>query len=382
MPTRVTSFLSSWLVVGAALTATAGAQSPIRLKAATGTLKAEFTGVTSMRELSDERVIVTDGRDQTLWVTDFVTGRKEPLGRKGRGPGEYLMIGWIRSIGGDSSIMLDLQQRRWLLFDGARITGSVPPDHPAIIRSQSTFSFADSLGHVMHVRPAPVKAGVNDVTARDSSAVELVARSTGRADTVAMLRPRPHRYTVEYGSDGRIRSSRNELTDRWARAEQGILLVDGSLAVVRLDPLRVDWRSPNGTWLHGAALPVKPLALDRREKEAINSRRAQAAAEARVMPSGVPQPSLAPLTDFPATLPLISADMLSLATAQGQLLIRRTQSIALPGTRYLVVNRRGTLDGELVLEEHSEIIGFGAKSVYVITADEDGIQRLSRHPWP
>jgi hypothetical protein len=46
------------------------------------------------------------------------------------------------------------------------------------------------------------------------------------------------------------------------------------------------------------------------------------------------------------------------------------------------VNRRGGLDGQLVLATNERVVGFGARSVYLSVTDDDGIQRLRRHPWP
>lgn len=58
----------------------------------------EFTSITSMRELPDGRVIVTDGRERQLLVLDFATGESREIGRKGSGPNEYTMVGFVRAI--------------------------------------------------------------------------------------------------------------------------------------------------------------------------------------------------------------------------------------------------------------------------------------------
>jgi hypothetical protein len=52
-----------------------------------------------------------------------------------------------------------------------------------------------------------------------------------------------------------------------------------------------------------------------------------------------------------------------------------------PETRYDIVNRRGVLDGQLVLAPNEHIVGFGATSMYVAVSNDDGIQHLERHPW-
>jgi hypothetical protein len=45
------------------------------------------------------------------------------------------------------------------------------------------------------------------------------------------------------------------------------------------------------------------------------------------------------------------------------------------------VNRRGVLDGQLVLAPNEHIVGFGATSMYVAVSNDDAIQHLERHPW-
>ena len=39
-------------------------------------------------------------------------------------------------------------------------------------------------------------------------------------------------------------------------------------------------------------------------------------------------------------------------------------------------------DGQLIMSPNECIVSLGAKSVYVAVTDDDGIQRLRRHPWP
>ena len=36
----------------------------------------------------------------------------------------------------------------------------------------------------------------------------------------------------------------------------------------------------------------------------------------------------------------------------------------------------------LQLPPDHQIVGFGARSVYVVVTDEDDLQRIQRHPWP
>src|SRR5512141_3017376 len=82
-------------MLAALLPATVAGQAvpAVRLGTATVRLEAEFTSISSVRELHDGRVILSDPRDRGLVLVDFRTGRVEPIGRKGQGPGEYGLAG-------------------------------------------------------------------------------------------------------------------------------------------------------------------------------------------------------------------------------------------------------------------------------------------------
>ncbi|MBL0170888.1 MAG: hypothetical protein IPP90_09185 [Gemmatimonadaceae bacterium] len=364
------------LAIGAA---TASAQ-PVRrmpLKPANATLDAEFVGITSLREVADGRVIVTDGRDQQLYLADFKGNSASVLGRKGKGPGEWLNVGFVQALSGDSSIMGDFGNGRMLLFDGARIVGLVPPDHPSAMISLSSMSGADRFGHLLGRKEDPADAAKLEFTRADSSALVLVALSTGRLDTVAKLRQRPRRVNVILGSDGKARGRVLEPSEPNAQEEIARLFADGWIAVVRLEPLRVDWRSPDRRWTQGAPFPLRPMAVDARERKAIEARRAQSREETRKM--GMPERQFPPL---PTSIPVMAISVVLRETPDGRLLIRRSTSEADPAVRYLVINRAGTIDGEIVVSARADIIGFGPRSIYIAFKDDDDIQRLRRHPWP
>ncbi len=71
-----------------------------------------------------------------------------------------------------------------------------------------------------------------------------------------------------------------------------------------------------------------------------------------------------------------------LITPDGRLIINRqpvlSESFAI---RYDIVNRRGDLEGVLILAEGEELLGFGKKDAYVREVDSNGVEWLRRHPW-
>lgn len=318
----------------------------VPLKSANATLEAEFVVPTSLREIADGRVIVTDGRDQQLYVADFRANTSTVLGRKGKGPGEYSSVGLVFAAGGDTTIMDERSSHRWLLIDGAKIVGTVPPDHPAVRATGARINGLDRLGNVLYRQSQPAPAGSKTYTRADSNWLVFVDRHTGAIDTIGRTRARPLRVETQIDADGRVVSMQTFMTESNAMEEMASLFVDGWLAVVRLDPLRVDWRSPAGQWTSGRPIPVKPE-----------------------MVRGKPRP-------------VVDVSQVVRQTSDGRLLIRRSLDGSGKTRRYLIINRRGTVDGQLVLSTTEDVLGFGAQSIYLSVKDEDDIVRLRRHPWP
>ena len=363
----------------AVIASIAGAQQPraLPLKPTSETLDADFVGITSVRELADGQAIITDGRDQTLYLANFRSRTATVLGRKGRGPLEWLGVGFIHAIAGDSSILSDFSNLRWLLFDGAKIVATVPPDNAAVRAARAGISGVDRFGHVMREESPPPRPGTTVFTRADSNALVFVDRRSGKVDTVARLRVRPHRRTNTMDSLGRVTSSMPASTEPNAQAELAHLCRDGWLAVVRLEPLRVDWRSPTGEWLRGKPFPIAPENVDAAERRAILKRRAEARDDAKRM--GFPPPAD---VAFPTTIPVLSNAAILRETGDGRLLLQRSSSARNPRIRYLIINRRGTIDSEISVGAKESIVGFGASTIYIAFKDDDDVQRIRRHPWP
>jgi hypothetical protein len=147
-------------------------------------------------------------------------------------------------------------------------------------------------------------------------------------------------------------------------SEAARLFADGWTAIVRVDPYRVDWRAPDGRWTLGRALPLRAVKLSSAEKANYLTRR----------------PGLRNATDWPDDVPPFEDPSTLLAAPDGMLLVRRLPTLAEPGTRYDVIDRAGNRRTQIVLAANEHILGFGANSLYVIETDDDGIQRLRRHP--
>jgi hypothetical protein len=344
----------------------------VPLRPADAMLDEEFTYIGSVRELRDGRVLITDPRENRVVVADLRANRVEPVGRPGHGPEEYGSALALHPLAGDSSIMFDLLGRRWLLFDGARIVVTMPPDAPAVQATSGLGTGADALGFVTGVGRGPSFAGTRDYGKGDSSTVIRVARKTGKVDTLARLRSAPAHAESQVDAKGNI-TSMSIRRSPLAVGEESLLFRDGWLAVARLEPYRIDWRSPDGHWTLGRPLPVSVVKMTAREKQASMERTAKS--------SGRPARSPDTVKDWPDELPPYSTRPF-VAAPDGRLLVLKQPSADHPETRYDVVDRRGVLLGQITMPDTERIIGAGARSVYVAVKDENDIERLRRHPWP
>lgn len=326
----------------------------IKLKPADATLHAEFTIVTSTRELRDGRILVTDPRDRGVVVASFATGSVTKIGRVGGGPGEYPFAHALARLAGDSSIMLDYPHQPWTLFDGDRIVGAAPPTAPAVrLGGGRIVRGPDSAGHVLEIPTLMQKRRTTD-----SMALELVVRSTGHVDTIGWLRPTAPELVP------------NEPATTFLVSESAQIAFDGWVVVVRMEPYRIDWRMPDGRWVLGAPIQDIPVKFDGREKRFFAS------------VHGDNDYSRKRLDHPPDVVPPYSNESPPRPTPDGKVLIERTPTADHPNIRYDLVNRRGELEGQVSMPMKQRIVGFGIKSVYVVVRDADDIERIERHPWP
>ena len=325
---------------------------PTTLPAASANLSETFTALTSVRELSDGRVLLSDPRERRLVVADFAHQRVDHLARRGQGPGEFSNAVPFHALSADSSVVADGIAKRWLLFHGTRIVATRTANDAEVRHVTFPYGF-DYRGFVLTTHSPPTDATGRQLNVADSIYLVRVARSTGHSDTIARLRPPP--------------SEVNRLPGGLAVYEQAVLAPDGWVAVVRLDPYRIDWRSPDGQWLHGAPIPVPLERMDAAERQFYE---------------GEPRPGPQRVTvRWPEYLPPFTIGWPPIATFDGKVVIRRAKSVHTSGTRYDVVDHRGRLVKQLLLPHNERILGFGQESVYIVVRDDVDLETVRRHPW-
>ena len=343
----------------------------IDLSAPNATVDDEFTAISSVRELSDGRLLVVDATERKLVVVDLATGQVSQLGRNGSGPGEYLQPLRLVTLRGDSTLLPDARNGRWLVLAGTAIAATVGPDAPAIRGGARQPLGADDRGNVIFTRGIGTGSAPTAMPRQDSLLLIRTARASGRADTVAVLRARPATIKIQGPADKP--TSVEVLMNPLAAGELGALFPDGWIAIARLDPYRVDWISPDGKRTAGSPLPFERVRIDEREQRALVERLAAN--------TGNPPRDPRTFPEWPAIMPPFLNDGL-LTAPDGRLWIRRPPTAANAHPPYDVVDRRGALVARVAAGPDVRIVGFGRGTVYTVLTDDNGVQHLQRRSLP
>jgi hypothetical protein len=350
--------------------ATAAAQqAPVtrRLSAATGSLGAEFSSVSSIRELGDGRLLVVDNREQLVRVADFRTGGAEQVGRTGSGPEEYRNPSVLFALPSDTTL-LPTTEFRWIVFVGATPVGTWGPAQTQRFLTRGVVFAVGGSGEVFSRVAGSASCHETPTDRPDTALVVRTSRSTLRADTLARLlvAPTMRRSKVLEGS----------LTTRCTPPvlpanDDVAAFADGSVAIARQSPYRVDWHDPRGALRTGGALASDfPTVTDRDRQAIIDS-----------FPSRPRRMPDFDFDNFPARAPAFQAGAL-IPSPDGRLLIRRTLLASHTESRYDIVDRSSNLVAVLRMNRNQRVAGFGRGTIYVVTVDSDGPQRIARHPWP
>ncbi len=347
----------------------------IVLRPANGVSLQHFSGITSVRELEDGRLLVADRVEQILAVLDWQSGRATTIGRSGEGPAEYNGAGWLFALRGDSTLFVEWPNTRRHLLEADRIVVTRPlrEDFGGLryLQIEGTDAATGVLGVVgVFGRDARFTT----TSAADSLMILLVDRASERVDTVGRVKGRGgvgmNVVAPRGGKPGRI-----ILSNPLVSEEQAVLFPDGWIAVAHLDPYRVDWRTAGGSWIRGAPLPFELVEVDEGQKCTVVE---------RVL--GLEEEDCDPsfLQDWPKVVPafLPTLKTRTLLTApDGNVVIARTPAANSTGNEYDVVSRDGRLVGRLKVPFAEKVVGFGRSAVYVTATDDLGLQTIRRHPW-
>ncbi len=334
-----------------------------------------FNHIHGCRELSDGRVLIGDDYERTLYLIDFAAGRATALGRSGSGPGEFESVSALHLMAGDSTLLEDRRQGRWLYLQGPRAVETIN----AITRFgyTPTLHGVDSMGRFLELRPSlygksPGLPALRIQSSAESLLVIVGHRSGASADTLGRIRGqfrgvREVMKPLVAGGPSVSRIVGNPL----AEEEQAILLLDGWAAIIFADPYHVEWITPRKVRVRGPPLPFQRVLVDDAQKRyAVEMSRGY---RGQFSPHELP--------GWPAILPPFLNDAV-LALPDGRIAIRRTPVAGAGEILYDIVDRSGRLTSRIAVSPRQRIVGFGPRAAYVVSESGDDSERLDRYQWP
>lgn len=385
-------------------------------------LSEPYTSVRGVRELADGRAVVVDPRDKIVQIVDFKTGRVVMVGREGSGPNEYQMPSSAFALPGDSTLIPDVLNSRFLLLGaggkpagtwspaavaasgaGAApriVTRAAPPaarragaaSGPSFVMggpggpmSMLSTRAVDAQGRV-YGAGAPIVIGPNGPQGADSVPITRTARKTMVSDTVAWLQIPKGNAQVSGGAGNmniRIGGTPFAAEDGWT------VLPDGRVAVVRHAnyQLEVYPASGKGAPLRGAPVKTPPLRVGNAEKEAWRESRRSAgqmaiavtqdgASSRRTQASAAPMQQPEP-DSWPAVLPAFQGNQV-FSASNVQIWVGRYRAANDANSRFDVFEDTGKHVGQVVFPARTSVVGFGKGVVYTVRMDEDDLQYLQR----
>ncbi len=352
----------------------ANAQAGVRLRPSDARSSESFNHITGVRELSDGTVLVVDARDARVASVHFDRGVTRTIGRKGSGPGEYRAPARIFALAKDSSLLTE-HGSRWFLMAGDSIVSALRGDDPVMTGAFARMALgADVFGGVLALSPST--SGRKTPSPFDSISLVRIARTDGAAQTLAMLRP-----LMTRGSDAGVESQSagpgSAPAKRYVLPLNGpdhvVGFCDGWTAVVRRDPFGVEWIDDGGSSV------VKTAA--QRLRTFTRDDQAPLLHWLSVHTGWPPTNDVNQVATWPSHAPRIVGDADgTVALANGMLLVHQPSTSASPRNVAQVYTRSGSLHTTLTLPAPYRVVGSGRSGVYIAVRQDDGTERLQRHP--
>jgi hypothetical protein len=336
-----------------------------------------FTRVGTVRELKDGRLLVVDEREGSVTLIDFKSSAAKQVGRSGAGPGEYGYPGRLLALPGDSSLLHDPRNARYLVIrpDGTPgETFSLDRAVAASLGSRGSIPRGtDSRGAIYFEAVSQIGQGAAPLPV-DSAALLRFDRRDGTLDTVAWVRLAKGdvRVTPGPGKGVSITTGAQAFPTR----DDWVALPEGGIAVVRVRDYHVDWYPMSGKPVSASPVRFAPITVTEREKEAWRAERRSRVVSRSV---GGTQANL-PEPEWPATMPPF-VYWQTFSRPNGDLWVLRSHK-ADTNPVYDVFSALGALRERVALPVGTRLVGFGNATAYLVRRDDDDLEHLQRYSWP
>ena len=317
----------------------------VELPRAGDTVNTRDSDVTGAAWLGGQRWAVLAAPNETAATADFSSGTLRPLGKEAdvRNPTTLF-------VAGDSLYVGDWGLRRttvWTL--SGRLAGSFQSSEAV----RGSLPLARDMQGRFYTDLYP-RVGPDGSGNRDSAVVLRADPAFTRADTIARLAPLD---IAEIMAQGGRRFERRVFggVDRWGA------LTDGSVWVARVYENRVDWRSPDGKWTRGQALPDRVLEVTRYDRE--------------LFIQGFP-PELRGTAQQLPFAPIKPPFEAAFTGTAGRVWLEKSRAPADSARTYHVVDRTGRLAREVRLHGRGRVLAVSDSAALVVERTPDGTRLL------
>ena len=333
----------------------------------------ELAQVAAVRELSNGHLLISDAGTPAIFVVDPTTNAVRKLGREGRGPNEFVRPGGIYyDVDGTTSLIVDRGQARVFVIDkNGTLTGMRSIEQRGSQRAADSYDplRIDAALHTYFVDQSAIH---RPNTTIDSIPLIRFDVAQQKPDTIAQLfQTRPTIVSTQ----GRTTFSRTPIFsagDSWAVA------ADGSIALVRSAPYRVDWISPAGQRTVGLAIAYAPVPVTDADKEPTER---LGMASIGGGPAGGRQTTMSMADIKPVYAKVKPAfDPLDIVVApDGRLWVGRQEAAGAKQAVYDVFDRKGARVDRVAFPARSRVVGFGPATVYAVELDADDVPTLTKY---
>jgi hypothetical protein len=349
-----------------------------------------FSCISGLRELSDGRIVVADQREKTLQIINLRTGATVKVGREGQGPEEWGLPAGLFAAGGDTTLLWDQGNRRFMPIlpngtTGKAFMADISGGGMTIIAAPRG---VDRQGRVYMPGPSFSAGGGGAPVAADSIAILRFDPATTKVDTLGFHRvPKADIQTQSSGSRSMVMlMAPNSLVPQatWT------VTPDGRVAILQPDPYHLEWLSASKVKTMGPTIRYSRLPVTQADKEAppqvnnclttisIGGRGGRGAMSAS--PEGRP----APRNDWPEFKPPFigqtgrtSSNVVS--APNGDIWVLRTRAANDDIPTYDIFDARGQVTSRMALPKGARLVAFGNGTVYLSRMDEDDLLYIQRY---
>jgi len=373
--------------------AAAGGSGARALGTPTASFPEDFGTIQAVREISDGRVVVADPLGGTLYLVDMSAGTREALGTEGQGPGEYRQPDTVWPLAGDSTLVVDLGNARFLSMDADFNFGETSPLSTGDPRSGLIVALPQGVDAAGNVYARGMGGGMGGELP-DSGAMLRIERGTFAVDTIGMFKLEDRTQTVSGGPDNQnvsISPIPLSAQDAWGVA------ADGSVVVARSADYHVEWIRPDGSVVSGPPVPFEPVAIGTAEKEEWLAARGRSGGGIGIMVSinngamqtnfrrggmrmgGQEEPTIDDYEWPEGKAPFYDGRIV--VDPAGRAWVQRHVPAGEDAT-YDVFDGSATRVATYTLPNNRRVVGFGDGTVYVVAFDEFDLNYLERYEMP